>query len=497
MSFLLKSVKLMVIIKRFSYKCKGIDNQMLDFEKKTKSFIERHRLLHHGDSVLAAVSGGPDSMAMLDFLATRRDDLGISLTVAHVDHMLRGEESVRDLEYVQAYCEKYGLQLNAASIDISRKMEMEQKGMQETARLYRYKFFKDVMEEIGADKLAVAQHGDDQIETILMRLTRGSSGKARAGMRPIRAFGKGTLIRPLLGVTKNEIEEYCTIHQLHPRMDPSNEKPSYTRNRFRLDVLPALKRENRQAHEHFQKFSEDLLEDEAYLEALAEREIRAVSEFGDGLIQLKIPKFFQMPLPLQRRGIHLILSYLYKKNITHVTSWHVHLIGELLQGENPSGKLDFPLGLKIIRSYENCLFTFEQTKQVKGYEYELNAGQEVELPNGKIVRLEKASEISAGHSEDCFVFTASDIQLPLTVRTRRPGDRIKVNGMDGTKKLKDLFIDEKIPRSLRDSWPVIADHANRIIWIPGLKKSFYGVSPQCNGHQYILYYRTSRGQQSQ
>lgn len=497
MSLHLKSVKLMVIIKRFSYKCKGIDNQMLDLEKKTLSFIERHGLLHHGDSVLAAVSGGPDSMAMLDFLVRRQADMGINLTVAHVDHMLRGEESIQDYEYVKAYCEKYGLQLKAASIDIRRKMELEQKGMQETARLYRYKFFEDVMKEIGADKLAVAQHGDDQIETILMRLTRGSSGKARAGMRPIRVFGNGSLIRPLLGVTRDEILEYCTFHQLQPRMDPSNETPSYARNRFRLDVLPALKRENRKVHEHFQKYSDDLLADEAYLEALADREIRAVSKFKDGMIQLDIPSFFQMPLPLQRRGIHLILSYLYKKKITEVTSWHVHLIGELLQGENPSGKLDLPLGLNIIRSYENCLFTFEKTKQAKGYKYELNVGQEIEIPDGSTVRLEKASELCAGHGKDFLIINATDMQLPLIVRTRRPGDRIKVKGMDGTKKLKNLFIDEKIPRPLRDSWPVITDQGNHILWIPGLKKSLYGVSPQCQGHPYILYYRTSRGQQSQ
>ncbi|WP_244862214.1 tRNA lysidine(34) synthetase TilS [Siminovitchia terrae] len=478
------------------YTSRGIDDLMLDFERKTLNFIKRHGLLNRGDLVLAAVSGGPDSMAMLDFLLKRQGIFDINLAVVHVDHMLRGKESAQDLEYVKAYCKQNGLELKASSIDIKKKMEMGNKGMQETAREYRYRFFETVMKELGADKLAVAQHADDQMETILMRLTRGSSGKSRAGIQSTRRFGNGELIRPLLGVTKKEIEGYCAFHQLKPRIDPSNEKPAYTRNRFRMDVLPVLKRENQQVHEHFQRFSEELLEDEAYLEMLAEREIKAVTDFEKGKIRLDIRSFLQMPLPLQRRGIHLILSYLYKKNITHVTAWHAGLIGKLLQGENPSGKLNLPLGLNVIRSYGHCVFTFEETKLAQDYEYEISAGQEILLPNGGTVRMENTSGAFAGGDEDFILLKAQDLNLPLIVRTRRPGDRIMAKGLEGTKKLKDLFIDEKIPRFQRDSWPVITDQRNQILWVPGLKKSLYDVGPQGHG-RYILYYRTSGGQQSQ
>ncbi len=479
------------------YTSRGIDDLMLDFEKKTLNFIKRHRLLDSGDLVLAAVSGGPDSMAMLDFFVKRQGFFDISLVVVHVDHMLRGKESAQDLEYVKAYCEQNGLELKAASIDIKKKMETENKGMQETAREYRYRFFETVMKELGADKLAVAQHADDQVETILMRLTRGSSGKSRAGIQSTRRFGNGELIRPLLGVNRREIEEYCAFHQLEPRIDPSNDKPSYTRNRFRMDVLPALKRENQQVHEHFQRFSEELLEDEAYLEMLAEREIKAVTDFENEKIRLDIRSFLQMPLPLQRRGIHLILSYLYKKNITHVTAWHVELIGKLLQGENPSGKLNLPLGLNVFRSYGHCVFTFEEMKPAQDYEYEICVGQEILLPDGGMVRLENALGAFAGEDEDFIYLKENDLKLPLIIRTRRPGDRIKAKGLEGTKKLKKLFIDKKIPRFQRDSWPVITDQRNQILWVPGLKKSLYDVGPQGHGHRYILYYRTSGGQHSQ
>ena len=154
---------------------------MLDFERKTEAVIQRHQLLQREDLVLVAVSGGPDSLALLDFLVKRKDMYGIQVAAVHVDHMLRGEDSLRDLEFVQSCCDVYGIECKATSIDIRKKMHIDRTGMQETARKYRYQYFEKEMNEIHAHKLAVAQHGDDQIETILMRLTRGSRGKARAG----------------------------------------------------------------------------------------------------------------------------------------------------------------------------------------------------------------------------------------------------------------------------------------------------------------------------
>jgi tRNA(Ile)-lysidine synthase len=435
-------------------------------------------------------------MALIHFLANRSRQFGIEVAAVHVDHMLRGEESKKDLEYVRSYCEKNNIPFFFTSIDIRQKMKLDKKGMQETAREYRYLFFAEVMKQWGANKLAVGQHADDQMETILMRLARGSSGKARAGIRAARPFSEGMIIRPLLGATKEQVEAYCDFHELKPRKDPSNERPDYTRNRYRLEILPVLKKENERVHEHFQRFSEDILEDEAFLEKLAKQQLAKVSEKAEREIRVRIPAFLNMPLPLQRRGIHLILSYLYKKNIDMITSRHVSSIGRLFKGENPSGKLDLPLGLHVIRSYETCLFTFEEEERPTEYHYDLQEGEEIFIPGHFAIQLKK-DNMPIRPEDDYIQLDPSAVTLPLIVRTRVPGDRMTLKGMGGNRKIKDIFIDEKIPLEKRDSWPIIADASGRILWIPGVKKSCFDLSPKMDGSYYICIAKQPGRQQSQ
>lgn len=237
---------------------------MLPFERKVDDFIKTNTLITKGDSVLIGVSGGPDSVALLHYLVQKRNIYNISIRAAHVDHMLRGKDSYNDLLFVQELCKQWNIPCEAIRINIQEKMGALNKGMEETARIYRYRFFQDIMEKYQHNKLLLGHHGDDQIETILMRLTRGSTGKGRAGIPLRRAFANREIIRPLLCVTKKEIEEYCHIHDLSIRIDSSNFEQDYTRNRFRLNVLPFLKKENNHVHEHFQRFSEEILSDEAF-----------------------------------------------------------------------------------------------------------------------------------------------------------------------------------------------------------------------------------------
>jgi len=189
---------------------------MLSFEAKVTEFIKNHRLLEKGDSLLIGVSGGPDSLALVHYLYQRKDYFSVSLTVAHVDHMLRGRESYEDLLFVEEFCHNLGINIAVKRINIEEKVHREGNGFEETARKYRYQFYDDTMEQLGLNKLVLGHHGDDQIETILMRLTRGSSGKGRAGIPLRRKVAYGELIRPLLCVTKREIEEYCHYYQLAP-----------------------------------------------------------------------------------------------------------------------------------------------------------------------------------------------------------------------------------------------------------------------------------------
>ena len=459
------------------------------FAKKIKDYIEQHSLIEGGDKLVCAVSGGPDSMAMLDYLVENKQIYKIEIIVAHVDHMLRGEDSLADMNYVHSYCQQHGLLFETRSIPIKEKMADERLGVQEAARKYRYMFFEEVMEKYTATKLAVAQHADDQIETILMRLTRGSSGMSRAGILSKRRFAKGELIRPLLAVTKEEIQQYCQIKMLAPRMDVSNEHLTYTRNRFRHKILPFLKEENPRVHEHFQRFSEEISEDELYLTNLAKEEMEKLfTKLSKEEIIMEIPLFNSVPLPLQRRVIQLILNYLYYQKKVELTALHMDSIQKVIKGENPSAQLDFPNNLKIVRSYDKCAFTFHSHVQAQTYTYELNKGEECILPTGACIQFLTETVQCEEVGQHMYVHP-NDVELPFVVRTRKPGDRIALKGMNGTKKVKDLFIDLKIPLQDRATWPIITDQSGEVIWIPGLKKSKYELKKSKETVYYKLHYK--------
>ena len=219
-------------------------------------------------------------------------------------------------------------------INVPKYMEETGRSPEVAARECRYQFFAEVMAECKLSHLALGHHGDDQIETVLMRLTRGSSGAARAGIPFMRPFQKGTIIRPLLGMSRNEIEQYCMVHELHPRHDSSNDQDDYLRNRFRKYVLPFLKKENGNVHEHFRRFSEELQQDEEYLQELTKEKMNTVwREKKADKVTIELDAFQRLPLPLQRRGIQLILNYLYQHRPPSLSAIHIDSFFSLIDRE--------------------------------------------------------------------------------------------------------------------------------------------------------------------
>ena len=440
-------------------------------EKKVKAFLERHGFQLNNMSIAVGVSGGPDSLALLHFLSEQRERNSLKIVAVHVDHMFRGEESYQDALFVQDFCEKRDIPFEMKRIDVPAYMRETGLSSQQAARACRYSFFEQVMEKHQLQYLALGHHGDDQVETVLMRLTRGSSGKARAGMAFSRKFGPFTIFRPFLCLTKEELEEYCSVKLLKPRIDPSNEKAYYSRNRFRKSVLPFLKEENPAVHEHFQRFSEELQMDEEYLIELTSEELNKVMKKEDKRITISISSFQEMPMPLQRRGIKLILNYLYNDRPASLSAIHIEKIFSIIRNPHPSGTLDFPSGLRIIRSYGNCHFELNPPER-QSYRFELSGPDQLRLPNGGVI---DAQLLNGAHerefSNDCFIVDLEQTGTPLIIRTRRNGDRISLKGMTGSKKVKDIFIDMKIPLAQRDEWPIVTDREGRILWLPGMKKS--------------------------
>jgi tRNA(Ile)-lysidine synthase len=458
-------------------------------KQQVEEFIKKHELLASGETVLVGVSGGPDSLALLHFLWSMKDEKNISVIALHLDHMFRGSESEEDMRYVLDFCRQQGIPCEAVQEDVSFYQQKRGIGAQLAARECRYQFFEGMMKKFRASSIALAHHGDDQIETILMRLVRGSTMAGYAGIPVKRPFGDGVIIRPFLSVEKNQILAYCQQHSLKPRMDKSNEKTVYTRNRFRQRVLPFLKEENAQTHKQFQSYSEKLLEDVQYLEELAAQAMNKVMKRESGQITLVRDAFLQMRKPLQRRGIQLILNYLYKEIPPSLSSVHVDNLLTFLESEHPSGVLHFPENLKVVRSYNDCLLTFRQQELVP-YVQELKVPGCTSLPEGRqiVCEIHNQLTIEVG-GNNSLVLDADKLSLPLVVRTRKHGDKMGVKGMKGTKKVKDIFIDAKIPLAKRDTWPIIEDGLGRIIWLPGLKKSAYESESMHDGKYVVLYYK--------
>jgi tRNA(Ile)-lysidine synthase len=436
-----------------------------------ENFIRKHQLLSTVRTAVIGVSGGPDSLALLHFLWKRSSLYNICIIAASFDHQLRGDESARELAFVQRFCEERAITFEGGQGDVASFQKKHHLSLQTAARSCRYAFFEKVMKKYNADALALAHHGDDQVETMLMRMTRGSEGFSSAGIPVRRPFAGGEIIRPFLGITKDQIEHYCKVEKLFPVYDPSNESEKYVRNRFRKNILPFLKQENPNVHERFQYLSETISEDEAYILELAKIELEKVLiRQTEGKIELSVSAFNKMPIPLQKRGITLILNYLYKFNPSSLSSVHKENFLGLLGSEHPSGSLHFPSGLVISRTYDRCLLSFEPIKseEESAFDYSLKLPGCVELPNGLLTAEITDREPALLRGKDVFVFSMNDVSLPLRVRSRRPGDRMAIAGV-GSRKLKDIFIDAKVPQEERKVWPVVVDANGNIIWLPGLK----------------------------
>ncbi len=296
-----------------------------------------------------------------------------------------------------------------------------------------------------------------------MRISRGSTIKGYSGFQKTLDFDDYKIIRPLFSKTKEDILKYNKEHGVKYVTDLSNEKDKYTRNRYRKYILPFLKKEDPKIHEKFVKFSKVLLEYNAYVEKQAKKEMKEV------YIQqtLNVQKYKKIEDIIQKKIINQILENIYHDDLMVITDVHVELIHKLITSDKSNSSIHLPNDLCAIKSYESVVFKKEKTSK---YDYEIELSKYINLPNGKNLEIINESSITTN-----FVcrLNSKDLKLPLYVRNRKVGDKIKVKGMLGSKKIKDIFIDEKISTEDRDLWPIVLDSSDTIVWLPGLKKSSY------------------------
>ncbi|KGX85494.1 tRNA(Ile)-lysidine synthetase [Pontibacillus litoralis JSM 072002] len=439
------------------------------FTLKVDQFAEKHELFKEHATMLVAVSGGPDSMALLHYLKSIQQQWQFRLIALTVDHSLRNE-SADDVKYVTSMCDEWGILCKAVKLDVPTYKEQYQVGTQVAARHMRYAYFEEQMKECGGDFLVLGHHGDDQVETVFMRLTRSVEPKQIKGMDVKRPFSYGEIIRPFLGVTKREIEQYCAQHAIQPRLDPSNQSSQYTRNAFRMEVLPFLKEQNEKIHEHIQQFSVYAKEDEDFLQQEANRLFQS-SLFTKTYRHMEFDRlaFLSVSPSLQRRTFHLILNYLYDKLPNDLSYQHWEQFKHVLKSSSPHLSIDLPDELLVIRSYDHVAFTFEKEESV-AYQFKLDVPGQVLLPDGSSLHAE-IGVWQAERNHHHFICDLNQVSFPLYVRTREPGDKIALRGMVGRKKVKDLFIDHKIPKPKRDAWPIVTDHNGKLLWVVSIQKA--------------------------
>lgn len=416
------------------------------------NFIENLNI--KSEYIVVGVSGGPDSMYLLDILLELKEKLNKKIVVAHVHHNLR-KESDEIVIKVENYCKEKNI--------IFEMMKIEKypnnKFSEEVARNFRYEFFDKIIKKYNSDILFTAHHGDDQIETILMRLARGSSLKGYAGIEMISQSRGYIIARPLLYLTKEQIINYLDNKLIWYEVDKTNVDLKYTRNRYRKNILPELKKENKNIHHKFNEFSSKLLLADKYLKKQADKEYtNLVIEDNINILEFnKLDKIIKIYL------LEKYLKNIYAGDISFISGVHIDLIIKRIK-QNKNMTFDLPNNKKAIIEYNN--FKVSNNKNVEKYEYEFF--DSVQLPNNKIIKIDNSTKLTSNY---VIHLNSNEIKLPFIVRTRKDGDFMRVKNMLGTKKINDIFIDSKISKDERDNYPIVLDSSGEIIWIPGIKKS--------------------------
>jgi tRNA(Ile)-lysidine synthase len=435
-------------------------------DKKFLETIKEYKMFAPGDVVLAAVSGGVDSTALLHLLHSIQDGAKISLHIAHLNHMLRKGDADLDVRFVEGLAQKLGLPITVEAVDVAALARQEKMGIEEAAREARYEFFERTAKRVGANKIAVGHTADDNIETFLMRLLRGAGLKGLCGIPPKR----GTIVRPLIRAWRREIEDYVGALKLVPRRDHTNYESRYMRNSVRLKLVPQLKIYNLNIKEIILQTILLLTEDSLYIENKAAEALAEVQiEQNAGEIKLSLPRLSKVEPAIQghllRLAIERVKGDLFQLSFGHIRGlldkfdaterWEMHLPGGIFA----AGARDV---LTISREKSAALTAQE-------FRYSLSVPGEVKLPEiGRTFSCGYADKLDK-NADRCVAFVDyAALGKELIVRSKLPGDRFAPLGVKGTKKLQDFFVDEKIPAEEREAVPVV-ESGGKIVWVAGLR----------------------------
>lgn len=405
--------------------------------------------------LIVGVSAGPDSMALLHLL---QNNCNKQLVCTHINHNVRKSSQVEE-DYLKEYCKKNNIIFESTKIT-----NYSQNNFENEARKKRYTFYEKMLKKYNSHTLLLAHHGDDLIETVLMKIIRGSNLEGYAGIKAYSHQLDYTIIRPLLSLTKKDILKYNKKNNIKYFIDKTNEDTTYTRNRLRKKILPLLKKENKDIHLKFLKYSDTLQKYYNYIEDITKDKIANI--YKDNIINIAI---FNKEHPfIQRNIIFYILSNIYNNKADIIKDKNIDDILKLVNNDKPNVSINLPNNYYAKKVYNNIYID-------KIYNNKDDYCIAVKNTNkiGPFI-IKKVKRCDTNGNDVCRL-NSSKIKLPLYLRNRKNGDCISLLGTKGSKKIKDIFIEMKIPLDKRDNYPLLVDADDNILWIPNLKKSKYNV----------------------
>ncbi len=433
------------------------------FLGKVKKTVDSFGMLSPGDVIVAGVSGGSDSMALLFALCDLRELYpDIDVIVSHVNHGLRGAESDEDAEYVREAAGRLNFSFECVRVDTEGFRKKRGLSLEDAARELRYDFFNDILAKRSAQRIATAHTLNDQAETVIMRLIRGSGSRGLAGIRP----SVGNIIRPLINVTKLEAREYLQSKGVSWREDSTNSSNEFLRNRIRNELIPLLESYNPAIEQVLSRVAVVCAAEADFISAEAERKFKELARVVDEGVLGDTEKLLREP-PAIRFSVMRKSILAVKGDLNSVSAKHLFSIDEVVRSGESSAEVNLPGGVVFHTGHGVFFFTRED---------EVREFPPTEIKNHGTHRVSRDLEVTVELTDDSSLWGAPDVGyfspekvgFPIALRSFSEGDRFVPLGMGGAKKLKDFFIDEKIPRFLRKKVPVF-ETRDGIIWVGGLR----------------------------
>ncbi len=406
-------------------------------------------------TVIVSCSGGPDSMALLSIVNNIKDTNNVKVVVAHVNHKVR-EESDEEAQMVEEFAKQ-----NNDIFELYEIKEYHDKtNFHEDARKIRYKFLKELKDKYNADYLLTAHHGDDLTETVLMRITRGSNLKGYIGFKEESDWENIKLLRPLIRRTKKYLEQYNIENNIPYRIDKTNYSDEYTRNRYRNEIIPLLKKEDENIHLKYLKLSTELNKYYQFVKELVKKEEKNIADDDGNII---VSKLLNLPSLYQEVLIGEMIADIQLNDYLPLNDSLFNDMLNVIKSSKTNALINLPNNYVFGKEYDKLVFK-KKVDSVESIDYILENDY-----IGNTFDIIFTDEFDS--SNNCIALSKNDIKLPLKLRNRKNGDTIEVLNLNGKKKVNDIFIDSKVPSNKRNIYPLLVDSNDNILWIPGIKKS--------------------------